>query len=563
MREDWIECKLEDLLDYEQPTKYIIQEEKYNDEFPTPVLTAGKSFIKGYTNEDFGIFDNLPTIIFDDFTTASQFVNFKFKVKSSAMKILVPTSKLVNLKFAFGAMQVNKVRSETHKRYWISEYSKLTIGLPPLVEQRTIVKKLESLFSSLDAGVADLKKAQQQLKIYRQAVLKKAFEGALTTEWRTKQSNLPSNDELLKLINDERENYYQIQLEEWQMAISDWEKNGDSERKPVKPKLSKLLNPITKDEFVDDLFDIPTNWIWDRLENLIFEVKDGTHDTPKYQEKGIPFITQKNIKNNDITFDNIQFISNLDHQKFFARSNVKRNDIIMAMIGHNRGTCTIVKTDVVFSIKNVALFKFFEQVQLNKYFLYFFQFIGGLEIILKKSKGGAQPFIGLTELRNWPIPYCSLLEQLQIVKEIESRLSVCDSIEENIKESLEKAEALRQSILKKAFEGNLLTAQELAECKQAADYEPASVLLKKIKSEHEANKLVDRTIKIKPKIKMDKKEILVLLMENNSEMPVDQLWKDSVYTNDIDAFYLKLKELSEQGKIEEVKNGKKVTIKLI
>lgn len=483
MREDWIECRLEDLLNYEQPTKYIIQEEKYSDEYPTPVLTAGKSFIKGYTNEEFGIFDNLPTIIFDDFTTASQFVNFKFKVKSSAMKILVPTSKLVNLKFAFGAMQVNKVRSETHKRYWISEYSKLTIGLPPLVEQRAIVKKLESLFSSLDAGVADLKKAQQQLKIYRQAVLKKAFEGELTKEWRNKQNNLPGNNELSKLINNERENYYQIQLEEWQMAISDWEKNGDSERKPVKPKLSKLLNPITKEEFIDDLFEIPTNWIWDRLENLIFEVKDGTHDTPKYQEKGIPFVTQKNIKNNDITFDNIQFISNLDHQKFFARSNVKRNDIIMAMIGHNRGTCTIVKTDIVFSIKNVALFKFFEQIQLNKYFLYFFQFNGGLEIILKKSKGGAQPFIGLTELRNWPIPYCSFLEQSQIVKQIESRLSVCDSIEQNIKESLEKAEALRQSILKKAFEGNLLTAQELAECKLAEDYEPASVLLERIKAE--------------------------------------------------------------------------------
>ncbi|MBD8082353.1 restriction endonuclease subunit S [Chryseobacterium caseinilyticum] len=357
------------------------------------------------------------------------------------------------------------------------------IPLPPLPEQRAIVKKLESLFGSLDAGIADLKKAQQQLKIYRQAVLKKAFEGELTKEWRNKQNNLPGNNELLKLINNERENYYQIQLEEWQMAISDWEKNGDSERKPVKPKLSKLLNQITKEEFIDDLFEIPTNWIWDRLENLIFEVKDGTHDTPKYQEKGIPFVTQKNIKNDDITFDNIQFISNLDHQKFFARSNVKRNDIIMAMIGHNRGTCTIVKTDIVFSIKNVALFKFFEQIQVNKYFLYFFQFTGGLEIILKKSKGGAQPFIGLTELRNWPIPYCSFLEQSQIVKQIESRLSVCDSIEQNIKESLEKAEALRQSILKKAFEGNLLTAQELAECKQAADYEPASVLLERIKAD--------------------------------------------------------------------------------
>ena len=79
MREDWEECCFEDLLDYEQPTNYIVKSTEYNDAYETPVLTAGKSFIKGYTNETEGIFDNLPTIIFDDFTTASQFVNFKFR----------------------------------------------------------------------------------------------------------------------------------------------------------------------------------------------------------------------------------------------------------------------------------------------------------------------------------------------------------------------------------------------------------------------------------------------------------------------------------------------------
>ena len=94
IKQDWIECSFGDLLDYEQPTKYIVNSTEYNDKYEIPVLTAGKSFIKGYTNETVGIFNKLPTIIFDDFTTATQYVNFKFKVKSSAMKILVPTSKL-------------------------------------------------------------------------------------------------------------------------------------------------------------------------------------------------------------------------------------------------------------------------------------------------------------------------------------------------------------------------------------------------------------------------------------------------------------------------------------
>jgi len=504
MREDWIECKIKDVgeitsggtpstsvseywdgdISWISPSDLTLYKEKF-------ISKGKKSITLNGLNKSSARLIPAGSVLFSSRAPIGYVVIAKNELATNQGFKNVSPSKVVDTDFLYHFLKNSKQVAErvatgtTFKEISKDAFGKLTFSLPPLPEQRAIVKKLESLFSSLDAGVADLKKAQQQLKIYRQAVLKKAFEGELTKEWRSKQYNLPSNDELLKLINDERENYYQIQLEEWQMAISDWEKNGDSERKPVKPKLSKLLNPITKEEFIDDLFEIPTNWIWDRLENLIFEVKDGTHDTPKYQEKGIPFITQKNIKNNDITFDNIQFISNLDHQKFFARSNVKRNDIIMAMIGHNRGTCTIVKTDVVFSIKNVALFKFFEQIQLNKYFLYFFQFTGGLEIILKKSKGGAQPFIGLTELRNWPIPYCSFLEQSQIVKQIESRLSVCDSIEQNIKESLEKAEALRQSILKKAFEGNLLTAQELAACKLAEDYEPASVLLERIKAEQQ------------------------------------------------------------------------------
>ena len=96
---DWTESTFADLLDYEQPTKYIVKSTKYSDTYKTPVLTAGKSFIKGYTDETGGIFSNLPTIIFDDFTTATQFVNFEFKVKSSAMKILVPTSQLINMPF--------------------------------------------------------------------------------------------------------------------------------------------------------------------------------------------------------------------------------------------------------------------------------------------------------------------------------------------------------------------------------------------------------------------------------------------------------------------------------
>lgn len=147
--DEWKMVKLEEICDYEQPTKYIVESTDYNDEYATPVLTAGKSFILGYTNETNGIYNKLPVIIFDDFTTDSRLVDFPFKVKSSAMKIL-QVRKDVNIKYVAYFMSITRLIGTTHKRYWISEYSKLEIPLPPLSEQTRIVSKIEEVFALLD-----------------------------------------------------------------------------------------------------------------------------------------------------------------------------------------------------------------------------------------------------------------------------------------------------------------------------------------------------------------------------------------------------------------------------
>jgi type I restriction enzyme M protein len=140
----WPMVKLGEVLDYEQPTNYIVKSVDYNDKFPTPVLTAGKSFILGYTNEKEGIFhDGLPVIIFDDFTTATKFVDFSFKVKSSAMKILHARKEVANIRYVFYLMQNIDFSYSEHKRFWISEYSKIKIPLPPLEIQQQIVVELD------------------------------------------------------------------------------------------------------------------------------------------------------------------------------------------------------------------------------------------------------------------------------------------------------------------------------------------------------------------------------------------------------------------------------------
>lgn len=151
----WGVCRLEDIVDYEQPTAYIVNSTSYNDSYPIPVLTAGKSFIIGYTNEVKGIYSKLPCIIFDDFTTDSKFVDFPFKVKSSAMKIL-QVRKDVEVEYVAMFMSTTRLIGDTHKRYWISEYSKLTIPIPPKAEQKRIVDTVHTAFAKLDTIMESL-----------------------------------------------------------------------------------------------------------------------------------------------------------------------------------------------------------------------------------------------------------------------------------------------------------------------------------------------------------------------------------------------------------------------
>jgi len=173
------EYTLGDLLSYEQPTPYIVGSTEYNDNYKTPVLTAGKTFILGYTNETNGIYDALPVIIFDDFTTASKYVDFPFKVKSSAMKILTPNTDLVLPKYIYYRMQIIECDHSTHKRYWIQHYSKIKIAIPDLKQQEQIVKKLEAYSSQIDNTIDSITSIMNQIEGFRRSIYKKTIEGEL------------------------------------------------------------------------------------------------------------------------------------------------------------------------------------------------------------------------------------------------------------------------------------------------------------------------------------------------------------------------------------------------
>lgn len=177
---DGVECRpLGDVLSYEQPGKYIVDSTVYDDSYETPVLTAGQGFILGYTNEKEGVYKasaERPVIIFDDFTTSYHWVDFAFKVKSSAMKMLTAKDEHVALfKYVFYAMQqITYVPSE-HSRQWISVYSKFRIPVPPIEVQREIVRILDSFQELDDALTAEIEAREKQLQYARSRCFERYF----------------------------------------------------------------------------------------------------------------------------------------------------------------------------------------------------------------------------------------------------------------------------------------------------------------------------------------------------------------------------------------------------
>lgn len=212
----------------------------------------------------------------------------------------------------------------------------------------------------------------------------------------------------------------------------------------------KLQNALVPKE--EQPYKIPSNWCW-LYSNFVVDVRDGTHDTPKYISEGYPLITSKNLKNNNIDFDKVNYISKEDYEKINLRSKVDIGDVLFSMIG-TIGNPVLIKGQTNYAIKNVALFKDINLINMT-FFRFYLETKFVIDKMKKEAKGSTQKFVSLKYLRNFPICYPSLEEQQRIVNRIESLFAKLDRAKELIENTLAQFEENKMAILHKAFTGEL------------------------------------------------------------------------------------------------------------
>ena len=297
----------------------------------------------------------------------------------------------------------------------------LEIPLPSLPEQKKIVEKIEELFSGLDSGVASLKKAKEQIRLYRQSVLASAFSGRLHQD---------SSDYMISRIKE-------------------------------KNKSGKSINPENPQILVNHGSDnLPDGWKWVKLGDLTELITKGA--SPRWQgfeyvndHTQTLFVTSENVRDNYLEISKPKFLQDKFNEKQ-KRSILKKGDVLFNIVGASIGRATVFNVDTKSNINQAVALLRLNQKLSNKYLSYYLNSEKAKKHYMNEVVDVARANLSLSDTSNIPIPYCPLLEQSKIVEEIEKRFSEADNLEKAIDDSLAKSETLRQSILKQAFEGHLI-----------------------------------------------------------------------------------------------------------
>ena len=476
----WEQIDFEDAFENISLSHLKIPQKEYLSSGTIPIVDQGANLIGGFTNDaSRSIRPNRALIVFGDHTKCFKLVGFRFAPGADGVKVLRPIT--IDERFAYYACRALRLPDRGYSRHY-AFLKKSKLPLAPQNEQRRIVAKIEELFSELDKGIESLKTARAKLNIYRQAVLKHTFEGKLTAQWREENKDkLETPEQLLARIKQERGARYEQQLQEWKAADTKWQEEQKDDYRPNKPrKLSNLVTIAAKKNEVT-----PKSWLSLKIDGVC-DIIDGDRG-PNYPKKDdyLPdgyclFLNAKNVTKKGFVFDECQFISEERHHSL-RKGGVEIGDIIFT----SRGTIGNVALhssalDFVAIRINSGMFilRNYSPIMIGDYFTSLLISPIITKQIKRLNSGTAQPQLPIREFKQFVIPVPPIPEQEVIVRTIEAQMSSIDAIESDLARQLSSADALRQSILKKAFSGQLVP--------QDPNDEPASILLERIKAEKAA-----------------------------------------------------------------------------
>ena len=425
-----------------------ISQKEYLDNGKYPVIDQGNLFIGGYSNDESLILKiSSPVIVFGDHTKCFKYVSFPFVAGADGIKVLEPKNGIYP-KYAYYYCLSIDLTDRGYSRHF-AFLKKCQFLIVPIETQQAIVNKIESLFDEIDEGIGRLKTAAQQIQQYRQSLLKNAFNGELTKEWRSKHADtLPSENELLAQIQTTREQHHAQQLADWQTAVSQWEQNGKEGKKPSKPKA-----PTQAVKFEENVADLPSGWIWGKLSDLGELARGKSKHRPRNDKKlfggKYPFIqtgevraANRIIKKYEQTYSEFGLEQSKLWQKGTLCITIAANIAETAFLGFD---ACFPDSIVGFSASKAVLPEYIEL------------FIKSARTKIESyAPATAQKNINLNTLENLIVPYCSLTEQTQIVAILESKLTACDQLAAELAKQLKQAELLKQAVLKAAFSGSLL-----------------------------------------------------------------------------------------------------------
>lgn len=433
-----------------------ISQKEYLDNGKYPVIDQGNLFIGGYSNDESLILKiSSPVIVFGDHTKCFKYVSFPFVAGADGIKVLEPQNGIYP-KYAYYYCLSIDLTDRGYSRHF-AFLKKCQFLIVPIETQQAIVNKIESLFDEIDEGIGRLKTAARQIQQYRQSLLKNAFNGELTKEWRSKHADtLPSEKELLAQIQTAREQHHAQQLADWQAAVSQWEQNGKEGKKPSKPK---ALTQAVK--FEENVTDLPSGWGVVKLGTFIQNIQAGKsfkceEKPPINDEIGVAKVSAVTWGEYDENETKTCFDESRINPDFF----IKTGDFLFSRANTIElvGACVIVKKinkTIMLSDKTLRIH--FTNI-LEKYVLYYLRSSDGRKQIMDKSSGNQESMrnIGQERIKDIDIPICSPAEQTQIVAILESKLTACDQLAAELSKQLKQAELLKQAVLKAAFSGSIL-----------------------------------------------------------------------------------------------------------